>query len=75
MLQTGTKLEMTQRTLDSLYECSILGFEVQGMHLSAQKAAGSIPELIKVRAMSGVELKVIAIADGIWQLEVTRTTS
>lgn len=71
-LHTGDICRFTQSEMNALASSQILELKVQGMQLTAQKAAGSVPELIKVKSHSGIELKVLDIEDGIWTMEVVK---
>lgn len=68
----GDVIRFCQREMNALVNSGIIKLQVQDMELTAQKAADSIPELIEVRAHSGIELKVLDIEDGTWTLEVVK---
>lgn len=72
MLAIGDKVQFEQAAMNALVGSDILTLTVQGMTLTAQKASGSVPELIEVVASSGIELKVLSIEDGEWTMEVIK---
>lgn len=72
MLELGDQVEFSQTEMDALVQSDILSLHVQDMQLTAQKAAGSVPELIEVKSSSGYELKVHKVEGGTWHMEVTK---
>lgn len=71
-LAIGSPVELGHNEMAGLVDSGILTLTVQGMQLTAQKAAGSVPELIEVRSHSGYELTVDRIEGGTWYMEVTK---